>query len=90
MKGYFELCSILLFICFVKTFAKVGYRKGFDKKQFIKKVLEKNSTLFANSYAFEQHYCYEVTNFVIGEENTILFIFVLENHSGIRKIKIKR
>jgi len=26
-------------IYFVITFAKVGYQKGFDKKQFIKRVL---------------------------------------------------
>ena len=27
-----------MIICFIKTFAKVGYQKGFDKKQFIKRV----------------------------------------------------
>ena len=26
-----------MIICFVKTFAKVGYQKGFGKKQFIKR-----------------------------------------------------
>jgi hypothetical protein len=35
------LYSMLLFIYYVKTFAKVAQQKGFDKKQFIKKVLEK-------------------------------------------------
>jgi hypothetical protein len=38
MKGYFVLRSMLVVICFVKTFAKVVYQKGFDKKQFIKKL----------------------------------------------------
>ena len=36
---YFVLRSMLMIICYVKTFAKVGYQKGFDKKQLIKRVL---------------------------------------------------
>ena len=28
-------------VIFIKTFAKVGYQKGFDKKQLIKKVFIK-------------------------------------------------
>jgi hypothetical protein len=36
MKVDFVMRSMLLFILFLKTYAKVGYQKGFDKKQFTK------------------------------------------------------
>ena len=32
-------------VIFIKTFAKVGYQKGFDKKQLIKKVSIKNEPI---------------------------------------------
>lgn len=39
MKMYYVLRSILEVVCFKKTFAKVGYQKGFGKKLFIKNLL---------------------------------------------------
>ena len=45
MKMYNVLPSILEVVCFKKTFAKVGYQKGFDKKQLIKKVSIKNEPI---------------------------------------------
>jgi len=42
----FDVLFKVCFICFLKTFAKIVYRKGFDKKQFIKKLFDKLSCIF--------------------------------------------
>ena len=49
MKVYYVLRSMLKMICFIKTFAKVEYQKGFDKKQFIKFIKMKMKTNSQNT-----------------------------------------